>query len=67
MREPFQDAKAKLIEGFEREYIEQALERSQGNIARAARTSNKHRRAFWALMRKHEIDAEQYRPEDLTE
>lgn len=65
MRAPFQEAKAKLIEGFEREYIEQALERSHGNIARAARTSNKHRRAFWALMRKHEIDAEQYRPEDL--
>ena len=65
IREPFQDAKATLIERFEREYIGQALERSQGNIAMAARTSNKHRRAFWALMRKYEIDAEQYRPEDL--
>lgn len=63
--ESFRELKAKLIESFEKEYIEQALERAQGNIAMAARASNKHRRAFWALMRKYEIDAEQYRVEDL--
>lgn len=61
----FREAKTRLIERFEKEYIEQALERAQGNIAMAARASNKHRRAFWALMRKYEIDAEQYRVEDL--
>ena len=65
IRESFRDAKATLVERFEQEYIEQALERAQGNIAMAARASNKHRRAFWALMRKHQIDAAQYRPEDL--
>lgn len=64
-KESFREAKARLIERFEKEYIEQALERAQGNIAMAARASNKHRRAFWALMRKYEIDAEQYRVEDL--
>ena len=30
-------------------------------VARAARASSKHRRAFWALMRKHGIDAAPYR------
>lgn len=63
--ESFREMKARLIERFEKEYIEQALELAQGNIAMAARASNKHRRAFWALMRKYEIDAEQYRVEDL--
>lgn len=61
----FRDAKAALIERFEKDYLERALERAQGNIAMAARASSKHRRAFWALMRKYEIDAEQYRVEDL--
>ena len=65
VKDSFREAKARLIERFEKEYIEQALERAQGNIAMAARASNKHRRAFWALMRKYEIDAEQYRVEDL--
>lgn len=64
-KDSFREAKARLIERFEKEYIEQALERAQGNIAMAARASNKHRRAFWALMRKYEIDAELYRVEDL--
>jgi hypothetical protein len=64
-KDSFRESKAKLIERFEKEYIEQALEHAQGNIAMAARASNKHRRAFWALMRKYDIDAEQYRVEDL--
>lgn len=64
-KDSFREAKARLIERFEKEYIEHALERAQGNIAMAARASNKHRRAFWALMRKYEIDAERYRVEDL--
>jgi transcriptional regulator of acetoin/glycerol metabolism len=61
----FRDTKAALIEQFEKDYLKRALERAQGNIAMAARASNKHRRAFWALMRKYEIEAEQYRVEDL--
>jgi DNA-binding NtrC family response regulator len=59
--EPFRQAKARLVEGFERAYLRQALERHQGNVAQAARASRKHRRAFWALMRKHRIEAAPYR------
>lgn len=59
--EPFRQAKARVVDGFESDYIRLALSRHQGNVARAARASSKHRRAFWALMRKHGIDAAPYR------
>lgn len=59
--ESFRQAKARVVEGFEREYLRRALARHEGNVARAARASRKHRRAFWALMRKHGIDAAPYR------
>lgn len=61
MPEPFRQAKARVVDGFESDYIRLALSRHQGNVARAARASCKHRRAFWALMRKHGIDASPYR------
>ncbi|MGP1614348.1 MAG: hypothetical protein ACTS5Y_04720 [Pollutimonas bauzanensis] len=60
-KESFRAAKSKVIERFERAYITAALGRHSGNIAMAARAAQKHRRAFWALMRKHEIDATPFR------
>ena len=63
-QESFRQAKSQVVEKFEREYIANALASTEGNIAMAARASSKHRRAFWALMRKHAIDAAQYRTED---
>jgi len=63
-RESFRDAKSKVIERFERAYITAALGRHAGNIAMAARAAQKHRRAFWALMRKHEIDAAPFRMQE---
>ncbi|UYO94194.1 hypothetical protein [Pollutimonas sp. M17] len=62
-RESFRAAKSQVIERFERAYITAALGRHSGNIAMAARAAQKHRRAFWALMRKHEIDAAPFRRE----
>jgi hypothetical protein len=53
--------KAKLVEEFERSYILEALEKNKGNIAMAARYSGKHRRAFWALMHKYEIEADDFK------
>ena len=64
VQESFRQAKSQVVEKFERDYIANALASTEGNIAMAARASSKHRRAFWALMRKHAIDAAQYRPED---
>jgi DNA-binding NtrC family response regulator len=63
----FRDVKHNLVNNFERTYITQALVKHSGNIAMAARASNKHRRAFWALMRKHDIVADQYREDDGEE
>lgn len=53
----FQRAKSSLIADFERKYLEEALAASQGNIAKAARSAGKPRRAFFELMRKHGIVA----------
>jgi hypothetical protein len=63
----FRDEKNMLVSHFERTYITQALIKHSGNIAMAARASNKHRRAFWALMRKHDIAADLYREGDSQE
>ncbi|MFD4838084.1 helix-turn-helix domain-containing protein [Achromobacter sp. NPDC058515] len=60
-QESFRLAKARVVDGFEREYIRHALSRHGGNVAQAARACSKHRRAFWALMRKHSIEAAPYR------
>lgn len=59
--DPFGTAKARVVAGFERAYLHAALQRHQGNIARAARACDKHRRAFWGLVRKHDLDIDAYR------
>ena len=60
-RESFRAAKCQVVARFERAYIRAALGRHAGNITLAARMAQKHRRAFWALMRKHDIDPAPYR------
>jgi DNA-binding NtrC family response regulator len=54
----FREAKTR----FERTYIEDLLVAHDGNISRAARAANKNRRAFWELIRKHQIDVSRFRP-----
>ena len=58
---PFKEAKNQVVSGFEQAYLSAMLGRCSGNIAQAARCADKHRRAFWALVRKHDIDAAQFR------
>ena len=55
--EPFRKAKARLVEQFERRYVEEMLTRCDGNITHAAEAASKDRRAFWQLIRKHHIDS----------
>lgn len=57
----YKEAKSRLVAQFEKACITNALFKCGGNIAMAARVSNKHRRAFWALMQKHGIRAEQFK------
>ena len=51
-----QDAKA----NFERDYLQQLLRSTAGNISRAARIAGRHRTDLYKLMRKHQL-----RPEDF--
>jgi two-component system response regulator GlrR len=57
----FQQAKARAIAEFERGYIEGMLSAFNGNITRAAQASQKNRRAFWELIRKHRIDVRSFK------
>ncbi len=57
----FQEAKARVVARFERRYLEKMLAAHSGNISHAARAAKKNRRAFWELMRKHDIQAERFR------
>jgi DNA-binding NtrC family response regulator len=54
---PFKDAKARLVEDFERRYIVEVLGKYQGNISRAATHSGIDRRSLHRLLAKYEIDA----------
>ncbi len=53
----FKLLKARAIEEFEISYVQGVLSLNEGNISKAARAAKKNRRAFWQLMRKHNIVA----------
>lgn len=61
-QESFKETKTKVIDQFEREYIQGLLLVHQGNISRAAQAAQKNRRAFWQLIRKHQIDVQSFKP-----
>jgi DNA-binding NtrC family response regulator len=49
-------AKARLMEGFERGYLADLLQRHGGNVSRAAQAAEKDRRTFQRLLRKYGLD-----------
>ncbi|WP_224372762.1 sigma 54-interacting transcriptional regulator [Hyalangium versicolor] len=53
---PFKEAKEQLIEGFERDYLKNLLERCEGNISRASREADIDRVYLRKLLRKHGLD-----------
>ena len=55
------EAKRKLVTHFERDFVIGAIRTSRGNIAHAARAAGKTRRAFFELMRKYSVQADDYR------
>ncbi len=57
----FREAKAHAVEAFERHYLDLLMLQNAGNISRAARVAQKNRRAFFELLRRHEIDPTRYR------
>jgi DNA-binding NtrC family response regulator len=50
---PFKEAKAQVIDNFEREYLRAQLKRHEGNLSAAARVSEVDRKHFRELLRKH--------------
>jgi DNA-binding NtrC family response regulator len=56
----FREAKRELVNRFERNYVEDALRKSNGNITRAAYASKKARRAFFELMKKHNVNSDDF-------
>ena len=53
---PFKEAKERLIDGFERDYLKGLLERCEGNISRAAREAGIDRVYLRKLLRKHGLE-----------
>jgi transcriptional regulator with GAF, ATPase, and Fis domain len=56
---PFKDAKARLINQFERDYWTILLEQTEGNVSAAARQAGIHRKSAEYLLRKLDLNANQ--------
>ena len=52
---PFKDAKQKIVEEFEREYLEDLMERNNYNLSKAAREAKIDRKHLRNLLKKHGI------------
>ena len=50
---PFKEAKAQVVEHFERQYLQVLLERHEGNLSAAARSAEVDRKHLRELLRKH--------------
>lgn len=64
--ESFQRAKKRVVDTFERHYLESLLLRHRGNVTHAASAAKKNRRAFFELIRKHGIDASSHRDTSIA-
>lgn len=52
---PFKEAKTRLVDGFEKDYLVKLLERNGGNISRSAREAQIERAYLQRLVRKHDL------------
>lgn len=57
----FTNLKKKWSDEFEKEYLENLLTRTQGNVTAAAKESGIDRSNFLRLLRRHQINAQNYR------
>jgi DNA-binding NtrC family response regulator len=55
---PFKEAKAQLVEGFERDYLTALLARHHGNISRAAAEAGIDRNYIHRLVKKYNLDVD---------
>jgi two-component system response regulator GlrR len=61
VKESLRTAKSKVIAQFEKNYVQELLVASQGNISKAAKAAQKNRRAFWELIRKYRIKVQHFK------
>jgi two-component system response regulator GlrR len=54
--EDFRHGRSRAIEAFEKRYVQELLQKHQGNVTRAAAEAGKERRAFGRLKKKYQID-----------
>jgi len=64
-RKRLQKAKRKVVEQFERDYVINLLIQHQGNLSHAAKEAQKDRSDFGKLIKKHEIDARDYKNKNI--
>ncbi len=58
---PYKQAKETCIDSFTREYVTALLKKSNGNVSQAARLSLLTRAALQKIMRRYDIDGDQFR------
>ncbi len=56
---PFKEAKAVIVDNFEREYLSALLERHKGNLSAASRNADVDRKHLRELLRKHGLREEE--------
>jgi two-component system, NtrC family, nitrogen regulation response regulator GlnG len=53
---PFHDAKGRLIDAWERDYVSALLTKAKGNVSVAARVAGMSRMSLYALLEKHRVN-----------
>ncbi len=57
---PFKDAKQRLVEEFEKAYWSDLLERTNGNVSKAARVAGVHRKSVEYILKKLDLTREEF-------
>ncbi|HIQ38348.1 MAG TPA: sigma-54-dependent Fis family transcriptional regulator [Desulfocapsa sulfexigens] len=58
---PYKEAKESCLNSFTRQYVHRLLKKCNGNISQAARLSDLTRAALQKIIRRYDIDGDQYR------
>lgn len=56
----FKEAKAAVVQRFERRFLQDVMRQAAGNVSEAARRAGTERRVFGRLLKKHGIERSQY-------
>lgn len=59
----YHQAKARVLDTFERWWIRQVLSLAEGNVSRAARMADVDRSTLYRLIRRHDVEPNVYRRE----